>query len=359
MESACTMTTLPPRCAMGYTAPVTPHKGVIGCGSPIDRCDTSRSPARFAAVSFRAPVLAARMGGRKPCGLAPAVTRLPHPFGLPPNVEVGRQLFASDQLEPTMAETLASVCAVALDLAVVNGQPTTTSLDVARHFAKLHDDVLRRIRSLLSQLPADFTDRNFAGSDYTDSTGRKLPMYRLTRDGFALLAMGFTGAKALQFKMAYIDAFNCMESQIKAAATQRLPQPEPSIDPAALLSHGLAGKPVVAMPRAVEQAINRQAWALAHDAYELLRSHLTQRVHYHHVHGYPDRAVHVQAALADIKATTLGKALAHTALDEMQHAITGIDIALNAAQKARAQVQAQIAALRPSGQQGNDDNNCF
>lgn len=105
-------------------------------------------------------------------------------------------------------------------LAVVDGIPTTTSVEVAKHFGKRHDDVLRRIRNLLEQLPADH-HHNFAemvyevpiqGARNFAATSRQDPAYRISRDGFTLLAMGFTGKKALAFKLAYIDAFNRMES---------------------------------------------------------------------------------------------------------------------------------------------------
>ena len=92
------------------------------------------------------------------------------------------------------------------DLEIIEGQITTTSNQVAEHFGKRHADVIRAIRKL--DAPAEFTERNFALSEFTDSTGRVLPAYRITRDGFTLLAMGFNGTKALKFKLAYIAAFN-------------------------------------------------------------------------------------------------------------------------------------------------------
>ncbi|MCR2507039.1 Rha family transcriptional regulator, partial [Salmonella enterica] len=73
-------------------------------------------------------------------------------------------------------------------------------------------DVLKMIRGL--DCSPEFTARNFAVSDYTDASGRKLPCYQITRDGFAFLAMGFTGKRAAQFKEAYINAFNQMEKQL-------------------------------------------------------------------------------------------------------------------------------------------------
>jgi Rha family phage regulatory protein len=103
-------------------------------------------------------------------------------------------------------------------LAVVDGVPTTTSNDVASFFTKLHKNVIQSIESLLSDLPEN-ARLNFQPSEYTDPTGRTLPAYRLTRDGFTLLAMGFTGKKALAFKLAYIDAFNRMEAGLRG--TQR------------------------------------------------------------------------------------------------------------------------------------------
>ena len=95
----------------------------------------------------------------------------------------------------------------------VNGKAVTTSRKVAETFEKQHKDVLKAIREL--EMPEDFRERNFAPTVYVDSTGRKLPEYLITRDGFTLLAMGFTGKKAMQFKVAYIEAFNAMEEELK------------------------------------------------------------------------------------------------------------------------------------------------
>ena len=50
-------------------------------------------------------------------------------------------------------------------------------------------------------VPKDFTAANFGASEYLDSTGRSLPLFHITRDGFMLLAMGYTGAKAMSLKV--------------------------------------------------------------------------------------------------------------------------------------------------------------
>ncbi len=96
---------------------------------------------------------------------------------------------------------------------VIDGQAVTTSLDLAAYFGKRHDDVIRKIRSLDCSL--EFVARNFAAISYTDELGRQKPCYRLTRDGFFFVAMGFTGRRAAEFKEAYIAAFNAMEQRLR------------------------------------------------------------------------------------------------------------------------------------------------
>lgn len=136
-----------------------------------------------------------------------------------------------------------SVQAIAPTLAVVDGKPTTTSLEVARHFNRPHGEVMRRIRTLLEQLPADH-QCNFALmlSDVAIGSGatRQDPAYRITRDGFTLLAMGFTGKKALAFKLAYIDAFNRMEAELskptRPMLTMKAPQPDANLMRTAVLT---------------------------------------------------------------------------------------------------------------------------
>ena len=98
-------------------------------------------------------------------------------------------------------------------LEVVNGHPTTLSTQVAEYFGKNHQHVTRDIRNLIEKCP-DLGVSNFGQTTYKDSQGKKQPCYRMDRKGFVLLAMGFTGEKALQFKIAYIDAFDEMERQL-------------------------------------------------------------------------------------------------------------------------------------------------
>lgn len=135
-----------------------------------------------------------------------------------------------------------------LPIPVVRVSPTgsafTTSTDVATFFGKRHSHVLRAIEGLLSELrehfqwqaragevaPWDAEDHQpkiglmvpedlFEAADAEVSIGsgavRRDPIYNLSRDGFALLAMGFTGKQALAFKLAYISAFNAMEARLR------------------------------------------------------------------------------------------------------------------------------------------------
>lgn len=105
-----------------------------------------------------------------------------------------------------------------LGLAVREGKVVVSSRDVAEKFGKLHKNVMQSIENL--ECSKSFTELNFQPSEYTDSTGRKLPEVLMTRDGFIFLAMGFTGAKAAQFKEAYIAEFNRMESLLMSPANE-------------------------------------------------------------------------------------------------------------------------------------------
>ena len=95
-----------------------------------------------------------------------------------------------------------------------NGQLWTTSLTVAEKFEKRHERVLDAIRRVMTDCPAGFTEHNFVFSEYTDSTGRTRPVCFLSRGGFALIAMGFTGKKAVTWKVRFLAAFDAMESRI-------------------------------------------------------------------------------------------------------------------------------------------------
>ncbi len=114
---------------------------------------------------------------------------------------------------------------------LINNQVLTTSINIADFFNKQHKEVLRKIENLKSELPMDFWERNFTLSKYQSKTGKNTitenPMYLLTRKGFSFLAMGFTGKKANQFKIAYIEAFDAMEAELKKQPKQAALSQEP------------------------------------------------------------------------------------------------------------------------------------
>ncbi len=94
-----------------------------------------------------------------------------------------------------------------------------TSLDVADTFGKGHDKVMRDIREL--GCSPEFNVANFGEIDYVDSKNRKQKAYAMTRDGFTLLAMGYTGELAMKFKEAYIKQFNAMEKALRGKLIER------------------------------------------------------------------------------------------------------------------------------------------
>ena len=96
-----------------------------------------------------------------------------------------------------------------------NDQVITTSLLVAETFEKEHRNVLKSIRKLMSATNVAVAQM-FDETTYVNEQGKEQPMFFMNRDGFTLLAMGFSGEKALKFKVDYINAFNKMEAELKS-----------------------------------------------------------------------------------------------------------------------------------------------
>lgn len=109
-----------------------------------------------------------------------------------------------------------------------NVQPVASSRDIAEHFEKRHDNVVRDIESLNGGLLNFEHTPMFIKSTYVHpQNGQTYPMYYMTRDGFSLLVMGFTGKSALEWKLKYIEAFNKMEEALRAKQLA-IPQDYPS-----------------------------------------------------------------------------------------------------------------------------------
>lgn len=121
----------------------------------------------------------------------------------------------ADTTLPTVTAEVASPT-----LEAHSGHVTASSLQVAEHFGKRHRDVLRSIRNL--ECSDEFSERNFALAKYLDEQGKPRDSYHMSRDGFAMLAMGFTGKEAMRWKEAYIAAFNAMEARLKSLYVEPL-----------------------------------------------------------------------------------------------------------------------------------------
>ena len=119
-------------------------------------------------------------------------------------------------------------------LSTQNGEPVASSREIAKRFGKNHRDVLRAIEDILEGvrkiaqtpteegLPKNGDTPMFFKTEYTHPQNhQKYPMYLMNRDGFSLLAMGFTGKEAVQWKLKYIAAFNAMEQQLAARHAQQ------------------------------------------------------------------------------------------------------------------------------------------
>ncbi|GEM_PF-5159501 len=112
-------------------------------------------------------------------------------------------------------------------LKVIEGHVYASSLDIAKTFSKHHFHVIEAIENTLNaskkrgveptdlEIIKEFSLVNFDESNYTDRKGETRKIYNMTRDGFAIVAMGFTGAKAQVWKIRYINEFNRMERELQ------------------------------------------------------------------------------------------------------------------------------------------------
>ena len=108
-----------------------------------------------------------------------------------------------------------------VEIKTVNKEEVTvvTSLDVAETFEKRHDHVLRDVEKLKKDIP-NFGEMFFE-TTMPDSYGRSQKAFLMNRDGFTLLVMGYTGEKAMKFKLAYIKQFNAMEQALIGKMKER------------------------------------------------------------------------------------------------------------------------------------------
>lgn len=317
--------------ALCYTAPAT-VTAVVGFGDPST---TRRKPQpHVLRLSSLCPQFR-RLDGRlaRACRLnAPRGPGSPTRRAAALCLATEAAVYQTDHLEHIMGKLSRRATP---RLAVINGQPTITSRQVAEYFGKRHDHVMRAIRSLIEQLP-ESARPNFGEATFDNETnGQKHPMYTVTKDGFALLGMGFTGREALLFKVRLLERFNAMAEKLAhkqnrtlalAKSTRGAINTVAPAAPLALPDHSAAaigrGLPPLpeglAIPPEIAAQIEAAAIPLAMRCLPALRSYLERRVaqQARNAHGWlPDR---VAASLAS---ASLAQALNHEAHTGLQECI--------------------------------------
>ncbi|EPC4382321.1 Rha family transcriptional regulator [Escherichia coli] len=194
-----------------YSAPA-PHKTGAGIATPMFTNAHNRAQAVFLCVMHSHIQIMVGRAGQSQDWPGSLVTGCSNPVRLTTHeiATSGGELikFTNE------AAIMATIPALSHpDVTIKNGRAVTTSIAIAEFFGKRHERVLDKIRNL--DCSAKFTEHNFVSSEYTDSTGRKLPMYQITKNGFVFLVMGFTGKKAAAFKEAYIAEFDRMEAELR------------------------------------------------------------------------------------------------------------------------------------------------
>ncbi|HEB6454597.1 TPA: Rha family transcriptional regulator [Salmonella enterica subsp. enterica serovar Hvittingfoss] len=189
-----------------------PHKTGAGRGNPLMTIAHSRAQAVFLCVKHGHIRIMVRRAGQPQGWPVPMVAGISTPVRLTTNQTVeslGGEL-SKLTIEDAIMATIPALSHP--QVTVENGRAVTTSVAVAEFFGKLHKNVIQKIEML--ECSSQFTELNFKPGEYTDSTGRKLPMYQITKNGFVFLVMGFTGKKAAAFKEAYIAEFDRMENEL-------------------------------------------------------------------------------------------------------------------------------------------------
>lgn len=194
-----------------YSSPA-PHKTGAGIATPMFTTAHNRASAVFLRAKHdHIRIMVGRAG--QPQGWPGSVVT-----GCCNPVRLTTHEIATSRGELIKFTTEDATMATALTLShpevtIKNGRAVTTSVAVAEFFGKRHERVLDKIRNL--DCSAKFTEHNFVSSEYTDATGRTLPAYQITKNGFVFLVMGFTGKKAAAFKEAYIAEFDRMENELR------------------------------------------------------------------------------------------------------------------------------------------------
>ncbi len=121
-------------------------------------------------------------------------------------------------------------------ITIKNNAAITNSRHVSDYFGKAHRSVTAKIEALLKDLPVSHAYFHAGVYKHPDTGDQLHTCYDVTRDGFTLLAMGFTGKKALGFKLQYIQQFNVMEEMLKAPVKEQ-PKTETMVPLSVVANH--------------------------------------------------------------------------------------------------------------------------
>ncbi|EHF6669321.1 hypothetical protein J2H33_000262 [Salmonella enterica] len=212
-----------------YVFPALAKSGV-GCRNPLIIKAHNRAHAVFLRAKHRHTQIMVGRAGQPQGWPGSLVTGIPTPVRLTTNQTVGSlggefPKFTKEAAIMATTPTLSHP-----QVTIENGRAVTTSMAVALYFKKLHKDVLKKIDNL--DCSPEFTSANFCADVQMVGIGngaeRGSKSYKITKDGFVFLVMGFTGKKAAAFKEAYIAEFNRMEATLHDRAIPAPAEPSPA-----------------------------------------------------------------------------------------------------------------------------------
>ena len=225
------------------------------------------------------------------------------------------------QNQPLLSALVPSITAI-------NGQAVTSSIKIAEYFDKRHADVLRSIKNL--GCSKEYRERNFA-STLIDIAGpnnssRKSSAYQVTKDGFVILVMGFTGKQAMQFKEAYINAFNEMEGRLNSESKESLTE---SIGQERLLLQ-IPEYNRPDLPVEVKKTLEYISMKMAIEAKDIVEEYLYRLVRYTCVNGLGE--LNEKKAINQIKNSTIESALVYKQIELYETAQIHAGMLLKASQ---------------------------
>ncbi|EBS1324069.1 transcriptional regulator [Salmonella enterica subsp. enterica serovar Muenchen] len=196
-----------------------PHKTGAGISTLLTTIAHNRASAVFLRAKHSLIRIMVGRAGQPKGWPVPMVAGSANPVRLTTHeISTSRGEFTKLTVEDAIMATIPALSHP--QVTIENGRAVTTSVAVAEFFTKRHERVLDKIRNL--DCSPEFTEHNFVSSEYTDSTGRTLPAYQITKNGFVFLVMGFTGKKAAAFKEAYIAEFDRMESELRQQSPRQV-----------------------------------------------------------------------------------------------------------------------------------------